>query len=30
VIVATDASYGDPFTIAAVLKEYATNIQRIA
>lgn len=30
VIVATDASYGDLFTIAAVLKEYATNIQRIA
>jgi hypothetical protein len=29
VIVATDASYGDPFTIADLLKEYATNVQRL-
>jgi len=30
VIVASDASYGDPFTIADLLKEYTTNVQRIA
>ena len=30
VIIATDKAYGDPFTIAAVLKQYATNAQNIA
>lgn len=30
VIVVNDASYGDPFMIAALLKEYATSVQRIA
>jgi hypothetical protein len=30
VIVASDATYGDPFTIADLLKEYATNVQRLA
>jgi hypothetical protein len=29
VTVATDASYGDPFAIASLLKEYATKVQRI-
>jgi len=29
VVVASDASYGDPFTIADLLKEYATNVQRL-
>jgi len=29
VIVATDASYGDPFAIADLLTEYATNVQRL-
>ncbi len=29
VIVATDASFGDPFTIAALLKQYANNVQQI-
>ena len=29
VVVASDASYGDPFTIAGLLKEYATNVQRL-
>jgi hypothetical protein len=29
VIIATDASFGDPFMIADLLKEYATNVQRL-
>ncbi len=29
VIVASDASYGNPFTIAGLLKEYTTNVQRL-
>jgi hypothetical protein len=30
VIVATDRSYGDPFEIAAVLKQYAARVQQLA
>jgi hypothetical protein len=30
VIVATDKTYGDPFSIAAVLKQYASSAQNIA
>jgi hypothetical protein len=30
VIVANDASYGDPFMIADLLREYATHVQRLA
>lgn len=30
VIIANDASYGDPFIIAALLKEYASKVQQIA
>lgn len=30
VIVATDRSYGDPFEIAAILKEYAARVQQLA
>ena len=30
VIVATDSAYGDPFTIAALLKEYAAHVQQLA
>ena len=30
VIVTTDGSYGDPFLIAALLKQYAANVQHIA
>ena len=29
VVVATDASFGDPFAIAALLKQYANNVQQI-
>jgi hypothetical protein len=30
VIVVTDGAYGDPFMIAALLKEYAANVQQLA
>jgi hypothetical protein len=30
VIVATDSSYGDPFEIAAYLKQYAARVQQMA
>jgi len=30
VIVANDSSYGDPFTIAALLKQYAARVQQMA
>jgi hypothetical protein len=30
VIVATDHSYGDPFQIAAYLKQYAARVQQMA
>lgn len=30
VVIATDSSYGDPFMIAALLKEYAARVQQIA
>jgi hypothetical protein len=29
VVVATDASFGDTFMIAALLKQYANNVQQI-
>jgi hypothetical protein len=30
VIVVTDSTYGDPFMIAGLLKEYAASVQQIA